>query len=435
MTTTNPAAATPGTPLRQPRRLARTARITAELVWFLASASRRADPYPVYDRLRRLDPVHQNPIGVWLLSGHDEVSQLLRDRRLSSNEKHIDLDTLHLGPLRRLLGRADATETGAFFDRAQDLLLFLDPPDHTRLRRLVNRAFTPRRVQELEPRIEAIAHELIDPIAHRGRCELMADFAYPFPARVICELIGVPHSETHHIIEPAPALAAGLEPGPLLTVEARDAANAATLRLTDYLRDLIARLRRDPGDDLLSALIHTDTETLNDDELISIALLLLIAGHETTANLLGNGMVALLSQPEAADRLRRDPSLDANAVDELLRYDSPVQMTMRVATERMEIRQRVIQPGAVLVLCTGAANHDPNAFPHPDTLDWQRDANPHLAFGGGIHYCLGAQLARTEARIGLRALLNALPNPVLAGEPRRRPSFTIRGLERLDLAW
>lgn len=413
----------------------RTARVTAELVWFLASANRRSDPYPAYERLRRLDPIHHSPIGVWLLSSHEEVSKLLRDPRLSSNETHIDLDTLHLGPLRRLLGRADATETGAFFDRAQDLLLFLDPPDHTRLRRLVNRSFTPRRVKELEPRIEAIAHELLDPIVDRGRCELMADFAYPFPARVICELIGVPPGETRHIIEPAPALAAGLEPGPLLTVEARDAANTATLQLTDYLRGLITRRRHSPGDDLLSALIHAEDDPLTDDELISIALLLLIAGHETTANLLGNGMVALLAQPEAARELRSDPALDTHAVDELLRHDSPVQMTMRIATERVELGQRLIERGAVLVLCTGAANHDPAAFPHPERLDWQREPNPHLAFGGGIHYCLGAHLARTEARIGLRALLNRLPEPILDGQPLRRPSFTIRGLERLDLTW
>ncbi len=413
----------------------RTARITADLVWFLASAGRRADPYPVYERLRRLDPVHHSPIGVWILSGHEEVSQLLRDPRLSSNETHIDLATLHLGPLRRLLGRADATETGAFFDRAQDLLLFLDPPDHTRLRRLVNRSFTPRRVRELEPRIEAIAHELLDPIVDRGCCELMADFAYPFPARVICELIGVPPAEAHHIIEPAPALAAGLEPGPLLTVEARDAANDATLRLTDYLRDLITRRRDSAGDDLLSALIHAEDDPLTDDDLISIALLLLIAGHETTANLLGNGIVALLDQPGPARQLRDDPTLDSHAIDELLRYDSPVQMTMRIATERVGIGQRVIEPGAVLVLCTGAANHDPAAFAHPEQLDWQREPNPHLAFGGGIHYCLGAQLARTEARIGFRALLDRLPSPVHEGRPLRRPSFTIRGLERLELTW
>lgn len=413
----------------------RTARITGELVWFLASANRRADPYPVYARLRHLDRVHHSPIGVWLLSGRQHVSQLLRDPRLSSSDRHIDPTNLHLGPLRRFLGRADATETGAFFDRAPDLLLFLDPPEHTRLRRLVISAFTPRRVQELEPRIAAIADELLDPIVARGHCELMADFAYPFPARVICELIGVPADETHRIIEPAPALAAGLEPGPLLTVTARDAANTATLQLTDYLHDLIARRRHQPGADLLSALIHTDDDPLDDDELISVTLLLLIAGHETTANLLGNAMIALADQPDAARQLRKNPDLDPAAVDELLRYDSPVQMTMRVATEPVEIDHRIIEPGAVVVLCTGAANHDPTAFPHPERLDWHRAPNHHLAFGGGIHHCLGAHLARTEARIGLRALLDRLSHATPTSHPRRRPSFTIRGPERLDLTW
>ena len=427
------------TPVLRPHRTirdrVRTARITGELVWFIASPRRRADPYPIYRRARRLDRVHHSPIGVWLLSGHDEVSRLLHDPRLSSNENHIDLDTLHLGPLRRLLGRPGAIESGAFFDRAPELLLFLDPPDHTRLRRLVSRSFTPRRVRELEPRIEAIAHDLLHPLVGRGSCELMTEFAYPFPARVICELIGVPEDETRHIIEPAPALAAGLEPGPLLTVEGRDAANAATVQLTDYLRDLIDRRRRSPGEDLLSALLHAEGESLTEDELISITLLLLIAGHETTANLLGNGMVALLRQPDAARELCADPALDASAVDELLRYDSPVQMTLRIATEPVELGGQIIGPGTAVVLCTGAANHDPATFPNPERLDWHRDDNPHLAFGGGIHYCLGAQLARTEARIGLRALLDRIPSPTLAADPVRRPSFTIRGLERLDLTW
>jgi cytochrome P450 len=413
----------------------RSAQITAELVWFFASAAKRADPYPAYARLRQRDPVHHSPIGVWLVSAHEHVSQLLRDPRLSSNENHIDLSTLHLGPLRRVLGRADVVEDGAFFERAQGLMLFLDPPDHTRLRGLVNRSFTPRRVRDLEGRIEAIASDLLDAIVDRGRCDLMAEFAYPFPARVICELIGVPPEDTHHITGPAPALAGGLEPGPLLTVEARDAANDATLALTAYLRDLIERRRRDPGDDLLSALLHADEGQLDEEELISVVLLLLIAGHETTANLLGNGMVALLDDPSARLELRDDPSLDAAAVEELLRYDSPVQMTLRIATERTPVGDKVVEPGAAVVLCTGAANHDPSVHPRPERLDWHRAENQHLAFGGGIHYCLGAQLARTEARIGLRALLDRIPRPALASDPVRRPSFTIRGLERLDLTW
>lgn len=434
MTTSHAVLAASTRPLRRLAQTTRSARVTAQLVWFLASANRRADPYPVYARLRHLDRVHHSPIGFWLVSGHEQVNQLLRNPQLSSSDRHIDPAALHLGPLRRFLGRTDATETGAFFDRAPDLLLFLDPPEHTRLRRLVNRAFTPRRVQELEPRIAAIADELLDPIVTRGRCELMADFAYPFPARVICELIGVPTDETHHIIEPAPALAAGLEPAPLLTLTARDAANTATTQLTDYLRDLITRRRHQPGDDLLSALIHTD-DPLSDDELISVTLLLLIAGHETTANLLGNAMVALFDQPGPAQQLRNNPDLDTSAVEELLRYDSPVQMTMRVATERVELDHRVIEPGAVVVLCTGAANHDPTTFERPERLDWHRTPNHHLAFGGGIHHCLGAHLARTEARIGLRALLNRLPTATPQSPPPRRPSFTIRGLERLDLTW
>lgn len=414
----------------------RSARITAELVWFMASAKRRANPYPAYRRLRRVDRVHHSPIGAWLISGHEEAHQLLRDPRLSSNENNVDLETLHLGPLRRVLGRSDATETGPFFDRAQELLLFLDPPDHTRLRGLVSRSFTPRRVQELEPRIEAIAHELLDPIVANGECDLMSEFAYPFPARVICELIGVPQDEAEQIIEPAPALAAGLKPGPLLTVEGRDRANEATVAVTGYLRDLIERRRRSPGDDLLSALIETEGADLDEEELISIVLLLLIAGHETTANLLGNGMIALLQQPDATAELRADPSLDANAVDELLRYDSPVQLTVRAAVEPVTIHDKTIEPGSAVVLCTGAANHDESVFGHPERLDWHRDQNPHLAFGGGIHYCLGANLARIEGRIGFRALLDLLPaNVTAADQPVRRSSLTIRGLQSFDLRW
>lgn len=398
----------------------------------MASPARRSNPYRSYERLRRLDRVHRSPIGVWLLSGHADANELLRDPRLSSSEDHVDLDTLRLGPLRRVLGRSDVVESGPFFEQA--LLLFMDPPDHTRIRTSVNRAFTPRRVHELEGRIRTIADELIDPIESAGRCELMSEFAYPFPARVICELVGVPDDEMHHLIEHAPALAGGLEPGPMLTAEALAAANAATVALSDYMRHLIDHRRANPDDRLLSALLTAD-DRLTDDELVALVLLLLIAGHETTANLLGNGMVALLNHPAQARELVADESLDVNAVDELLRYDSPVQLTMRVPTEPIELRGHRIPAGTVIVLCIGAANHDPDVFADPEHLDWHRPSNPHLAFGGGIHYCLGAQLARTEARIGLRALLDRVGLPCLDGAPVRRPSFTIRGLERLDLRW
>lgn len=413
-----------------------SARVTAELVWFMASAHRREDPYPAYRRLRRLDPAHHSPLGVWVLSSHGEVSQALRDPALSSNEKHIDTTTLHLGPVRRLLGRPGSIEIGPFFDQVPELLLFRDPPDHTRLRSQVNRSFTPRRVQHVEKRMQIIADELIDNFEHDGHTELMSTFAYPFPAFVICELIGVPAADVHHITDHAPALAAGLDPGPLLTRTARDTANVATETITDYLNGLIERRSADPADDLLSALLTDDGDTaLTHDEVVSTILLLLIAGHETTANLLGNGLVALLDQPARLAELRRDPTLDAAAADELLRFDSPVQMTMRIATQSASYGGRTIQPGTIVILCTGAANHDETVFTEPGRLDWHRKPNPHLALGGGIHYCLGAPLARTEARIALRSILNRLPDLALDAPPRRRPSFTIRGLSSLELAW
>jgi cytochrome P450 len=405
----------------------------------MASSRRRRNPFPAYARLQRLDRVHHSPIGVWILSGHAEVAAALRDPRLSSDERHIDTDTLHIGPLRRLLGRGgESLEHGPFFDRVPRLLLFRDPPDHTRLRRLVSKSFSARRVAELEPRIAQIADELLDELHTDGGGELMTGFAYPFPARVICELIGVPDGELHHIVDHAPALAAGLDPGPFLTPAARDAANSATVAIVDYLEHLVAHRRAEPDNGLLSALLASsdaDEDTLSTDEVVDTVLLLLIAGHETTANLLGNGLVALLAQPDALDELRADPTLDGAAVDELLRLDSPVQMTMRIATQPIEIADHTIDTGSVVICCTGAANRDPVVFPEPDRLDWHRPDNPHLAFGGGIHHCLGAPLARAEAGIALRAILDRFDDLAVSGTPARRPSFTIRGLSELHLAW
>jgi cytochrome P450 len=417
----------------------RTARITAELVAFLASSGRRAEPFKAYARLRGLEPAHHSPIGVWLLTGHAEVAAALRDPKLSSNDHHIDLATLHLGPLKRVLGRGQGSiEQGPFFDRPPGLMLFQDPPNHSRLRRLVGREFTARRVEALTPRIRAIADDLVGDLLRSDSGDLMAGFAYPFPARVICELIGVPADEAENIVDHAPALAGGLDPGPLLTVAARDAANDATTAIVAYLEDLVERRRRSPGDDLLSGLLAHEDEAggLAGDELIGMLILLLIAGHETTANLLGNGLVALLQRPAALDALRADPSLYATAVEELLRFDAPVQMTMRVAREPVTLGDgRTIRTGSVVICCTGAANRDPSVFANADALDLHRPENPHLAFGGGIHHCIGAPLARLEARIALRSILDNLDDLQLARPPRRRPSFAIRGLDRLDLHW
>jgi hypothetical protein len=422
------------TPRRHPLR---ALRLTPELIWFVSSANRRNDPYPKYRRLQHLDPVHHSPLGVWLLSRHADVTAALRNPALSSDDSHIDLSTLHLGPLRWLLGsKRDTEEVNAYNARLRELMLFRDPPDHTRLRGLVNKAFTPRTVQHLEGRIQALATELLDEIVPHGETDFMKTFAYPFPARVICELIGVPAVDAHHVIAHAPALATGLDPGPLQTSEVRAAANAAIDAVSAYLGDLIASRRTDPQDDMISALLaSTDGDVLTESELISTVLLVLMAGHETTANLLGNGLVGLLAQPGRLEELRRDPTLDAVAADELLRFDSPVQMTIRIAREAVEVDGRTIDQGSAIILCNGAANRDEAVYENPDRLDWHRPHNPHLSFSGGIHFCLGAPLARTETRIALRSILNRMPDLHLTGEPVRRPSFAIRGLSALPLGW
>jgi len=426
-------------------------RSTARIVRFVGSTRYRQNPYPAYRHLRSDTPILKTPMGVWILTGHPEVSEALRNPALSSSDSHIDASRLRLGPLRRLLGR-EAVESGPFFERAPRLMLFRDPPDHTRLRRLVSRVFTARRVQEMEPRITAIAADLLDELPESGEFDLMSQFAYPFPARVICDLIGVPPSDVESIIACAPGLAAGLDPGPLLTAEAKAAANAAMVGLVDYLGPLLSHRRVEPADDLLSALLaertatspddapctpvstsSMDPEQLSDDEIIETVLLLLIAGHETTANLIGNGVVALLHDRHALAELQAAPIIGDGHVDELLRIDSPVQMTMRVATQPTQVAGRDIAAGSVLLCCLGAANHDPATFPDPNRIHWDRAPNPHVAFGGGIHHCLGAGLARAEARIGLTLLLERYGDLGVAGPIRRRDSFTIRGLSRLDL--
>lgn len=420
---------------RRTRRAARSAILTAELFSFVASPRRRRDPYPAYRRLRRLEPIHHSPLGVWVLSGYAPVRAALREPSLSSSIAHLDPSTLRLGLLRRLLGDSALDETGPYFEMAPKMFLFRDPPDHTRLRRLVSAAFTPAAVRDLEDRMAAIAHRLLDAIEPTGTAELMGGFAYPYPARVICELLGVPPHDARLVFEHAPALAAGLDPGPLLGPAAQLAANHAAEALVDYLTPLITHRRAHPRDDLLSRLTLATDAVHGDDELIATVVLLLIAGHETTANLIGNSVVALLGQPAAAEQLHADSSLDASAVDELVRFDSPVQMTMRVATRPLDVTGVRIDPGSVLVLCLGAANRDPDAFDSPERLDWNRSTNHHVAFGGGIHHCLGASLARAEARIALRALFDRLPALALAAEPVRRDSYAVRGLSALPLTW
>ena len=414
--------------------------ITAGLVAFAASPRVRQRPYPGFRVMRSLDPVHHSPIGFWVLTGHAEVSAVLRDARLGVEEHKADLSILRVNGLNRLLGRAEegGRHDGPFIDLFHRLMLFRDPPDHTRLRRLVSKAFTPPRAEALAPRVEELVDELLEPAVRRGSIELLQELAYPLPARVICDLLGVPRGDDELVVRLAPALATGLDPSPMRTAEAVAAADRAVVELTEYLDGLIESKRRAPGDDLLSALLaaEDDGDTLTHEELVGTVVLLLIAGHETTANLIGNGVLALLRHPAQLARLRNDPGLDRTAVEELLRYDSPVQMTQRIALAPVELGDVTVPAGHMVIACLGAANRDPAVFERPDELDVGRSPNPHVALSGGAHFCLGAPLARMEARIAVPAIVRRLPGLRLAGPPpRRRPSFTIRALQRLDLTW
>ena len=413
--------------------------VTAGLTGFVASPSVRRNPHRLYRWLRSLDPVHQSPFGIWLLSGHEEVAAALRHPGLGSDERQADLTALRgVVRLTAALGRRQGAQQdgGPFREMTDRLMLFRDAPDHTRLRSLVSRAFTPRRVADLEPRTGEIIVELLDQPAKRGRIELMSELAYPLPARVICELLGVPKESEQTLISAAPRLAVGLDPLPMRTAQSVAEADRATIVLRELLDDLIGQRRRSPGDDLLSALIEAEDggDRLSHDELVATVALLLIAGHETTANLVGNGLLALLRHPHAFEQLRSDPAVDRSAVEELLRHDGPVQMVQRITLEPVELGGRHIPTGRIVVPLIAAANRDPSAFDEPESLDLRRDPNPHLAFGAGAHFCIGASLARLEGRIALGTICRMFPSMQVVGRPTWRPSFTIRGLRTLELS-
>lgn len=318
-------------------------------------------------------------------------------------------------------------------------MLFRDPPDHTRLRSLVAKAFTPRRVEALAGRVEELVEELLAPGLARGGMDLMRELAYPLPARVICELLGIPAGDHDLFVRNAPALATRLDPSPMRTAEGVRRADAATAELRRYLDTLIEVRRRAPRDDLLTALISAEDggASLAHGELIATVLLLVLAGHETTANVIGNAMLRLVRDRSLLDDLAgRDDTDVKPAVEELLRLDGPVQMAERITLEPVEVAGHPLPAGHIVVLLLAAANRDAEVFPKPHRMRLERAPNPHLAFGSGAHFCIGAPLARLELRVAMRALARQLPRDVhLAGPPRHRPSFTIRGLEALPLSW
>ena len=361
---------------------------------------RLADPYPLYQRLRSEDPVHWSPqANSWILTRYDDVRFALQhDPRLTAERLSLLLAQLpqkvqaEVEPLRRLLST---------------WMQYYDPPDHTRLRSLVNRAFTPGTIERLRPRIEAIAEELLQPVRAGGRLEVISEFAYPLPAIVIAELLGVPPEDRDRFKRWADDLTVFMEGvGADYPAIARRT-NQSVLELTDYLAGLFEQRRRHPRSDLISDLIAVEAEgdRLSQAELFGICSFLLEAGHETTTGLIGNGLLALLRHPDQLSKLQRNPSLIGPAVEECLRYDGPIQRISRVVKTDFELRGKTLRRGQRIWAMQGAANRDPPQFPEPDRFDILRRHNRHLAFGYGVHHCLGAPLARIEGQIALQALL------------------------------
>ena len=396
----------------------------AEFFTLATSPENREDPYPLYASVRASTPLVDTGFGLWFAFEHETCAALLRDPRSSSDER------------RSVLFDAWVAEHPDTMMPDYPTMLFLDPPDHTRLRNLVAQAFTPRRIELIRPRAEELVTDLLDACAEMGSFDVVDDLAYPLPVTMICEMLGVPVADHERFGGWSKALAAGLDPGVLRTPEQEQGRLAAMDAFVDYFGELIAERSGNLGDDLLSALIaaEADGERLTREELLGTGVLLLVAGHETTVNLISNGMLALLRHPDQLELLRARPDLDRPAVDELLRYDSPVQMSQRIATEPMAFGGMTVGTGQSVVVVLGAANRDPKTFDDPDRLDITRSSGQrHVAFGGGIHHCLGSALARVEGETAIGGLVRRFPALRPDGDPVRRPTFTLRGLEHLPV--
>jgi cytochrome P450 len=382
------------------------------------------DPYPTYRRLREEDPVHQSPLGFWVLTRYEDVVSSLRDIRMVK-EPIAAFVAARFG--------LPAPPTGMGLS-----MLDRDPPDHTRLRGLVSKAFTPRVIEQLRPHIQGIVNRLLDKVEGEPGMDLIEQFAYPLPVIVICEMLGVPVADHERFKGWGLDIARGLD-AILLPTDSPVAERSMHARhaLAAYFRELIAERRAAPRDDMLSGLIAAEEagDKLTEDELLATCILLLVAGHETTVNLIGNGTLALLRHPEQRKRLQEDPGLITTAVEELLRFDGPVQRTARIPSEDVTFGGKTIGKGEMVMPFIGAADRDPRQFPDPDRLDLGRTDNRHIAFGWGIHFCIGAPLARVEGQIAINTLLKRQPKLALAATPQHRQSLTLRGLTTLPVAF
>ncbi len=396
----------------------------------ITSSQFKADPFPILAHLRSTEPVFRTNLpdktSVWLVTRYEDVHSLLRDGQFAKNRSNAMMpEQLRKQPW-----------VPPMFRPLERNMLDLDPPDHTRLRGLVHKAFTPRLIAQMQTRVQTIADELLDAVSQKDEMDLISEYALPLPLIIITEILGVPTKDRDKFHQWSKAIVSLNQ----FNVNWRALpAIWAIWRFNRYLRGFFKVRRTDPRDDLVSALIQAEEagDTLSEDEMLAMVFLLLVAGHETTVNLIGNGMLTLLEHPEQMERLRDNPSLIQSAVEELLRFTAPVFMaTERFARQEVTIQGVTIQRGEMALGVIGSANRDEAVFDKPDTLDLAREPNKHLSFGFGIHYCLGAPLARMEAEIAIKTLLAHRPDLRLKGSAqslRWRPSLMLRGLESLPV--
>jgi len=386
-----------------------------------------ANPYPLYRALRERSPISWSPLmEVWIFTRYDDVVAVLNDSRFSADRRQA----------RNRFSEMVTKQEQEFgpFARTQTMLSS-DPPNHTRLRRLVSKAFTPRAVENLRPRIQQIVDQLLDEVRGRRELELVSQLAGPLPVIVIAEMLGVPPEDRARFKQWSDAVVATLG-GPFAPPNVMEEARRSIEELAAYFSHFIADRRRQPRDDLISGLVAAEEQgqVLSEDEIIAMTILLLVAGNETTTHLISNGTLALLRNPDQLQVLRDDPSLMPSAVEELLRYTGPVHGTGRVAKEELEVGGQVVKERQVAFVLLGAANRDPGKFPEPDRLDVRRHPSDHVAFGDGIHFCLGAPLARAEAQIAIGTVLRRFPKIELqVEEPEWGGTFIIRGVKQLPL--
>jgi cytochrome P450 len=386
-----------------------------------------ADPHPAFHELRAADPVHWSETHrAWMLTRYDDVLAAFRDDDTLSADR--------ITPLAERLKPEDRERYSLVYDLLANWMVFLDPPAHDRLRRLVNRAFTPRAVERLRPTVEAIVADLLDGYEAVGGGDLRPAVAFPLPAIVIAAMLGVPPEDRDRFKAWSDDLSAVVF-SVLADPDRLERAHRGAEEFTAYFRWLVDRRRDDPADDLVSALVaaREGDDTLTVDEIVSTCTLLLFGGHETTTNALANAMAVLLSNPDAAARLRDDPALAPTAVEELLRLEGVSKIMVRRVARDHERRGRALREGQPVYLVILAADHDPERFPDPDRVDLARRPNPHLGFGHGTHFCLGAPLARLELQVAVPALLRRFPRLALTEPPAWSPNILGRALARLPL--